>query len=328
MLKSLIFIIVTGLLLYCSADNKSGTTPALSHEPDSLTVFQLGTGTNFKFKGLAIDTENDVAYLGSWDKKEIVAVSLLNQTYEVLTTKYSGKLNGMGCYFKNGILYAVMNEVDDNPGSNPVSVLLLFEAKSRKLIRSYEAVGKNGRNHFNHVIVDDAGRAYVSNTLKSSIFSVNTTDPTDSLTVLVEHPDLSWVHGIDLSADQAKLFTTSYDGGIKFYDLSLKTFSNYRDVRTAGDDGLKYDRGFLYGVGQGSIKRYTLDEAQTKVVKIDTLSGDQLFFNDPRCLQVEANFLYCLANIEFEPVEFKGQKSLTDKKTFDDTYIVRIKVRD
>ena len=276
----------------------------LAQSQSPIQVIKLGTGTNFKFKGLAVDVKNSTAYLGSWDKKEIVAVSLVNKNYEVLKTKYSGKLNGMDCYIKNGIVYAVMNEVDDNPQYQPISVLLLFDATTRKLIRAYEVKGIGGRNHFNHVVVDDNGIAYISNTLKSSIFSVDTKDPNSSLKEFIQHSDLSWVHGIDLSADGTKLFTTSYNGGIKFFDLKGKNFLPFKDMTTAGDDGLKYYEGFLYGVGKNSIKRYTLDEAQSKVIKTDTLVSNHAYFNDPRCLQLENGILYCLANIEFDATTF------------------------
>lgn len=291
---------------------------------NKMEVIKLGTGTRFKFKGLAVDTRNSIAYLGSWDKKEIIAVSLRDNSHTVLKTKYSGKLNGMDCYLKNGLVYSLMNEVDDNPQHQPISVLILFDANTQKLIRSYEAKGIGGRNHFNHIVVDDSGVAYISNTLKSSIFTVNTNDPNDSLKELIHHDDLSWVHGLDLSSDGNKLFTTSYDGGIKFLDLKTMRFSGFKDIATAGDDGLKYYKGALYGVGKNSIKRYTLDDLQTKVIKTDTLLNNHLYFNDPRCLHAENDVLYCLGNIEFEPVTFTvGNKTYRGAK-LKETYVIKI----
>jgi hypothetical protein len=314
-MKLLAFVLIA--ILYVDAFAQSEST---------IEVIKFGTGTSFKFKGLAIDTKNSAAYLGSWDKKEIVVVLMASKKHEVLKTKYSGKLNGMDCYLKNGIVYAVMNDVDDDPQHQPISVLILFDAVTQKVIRAYEAKGVDGRNHFNHVVVDDAGVAYISNTLKSNIFFVNTKDPKDTLKEFIHHSDLSWVHGIDISPDGTKLFTTAYYGGIKFLDLRTKTFSAFRDVTTAGDDGLKYYEGFLYGVGNNSIKRYTLDETQNKVVKIDTLLSNHAYFNDPRCLHVENGFLYCLANIEFEPVTFTRQNKPFSGAKLRDTYLIKLKL--
>jgi WD40 repeat protein len=295
--------------------------------PDSVEVIKLGTRTNFKFKGLAVDHRAGKIYLGSWDKKEIVVVSLLTGKHEILKTKYSGKLNGMGCYYKNGKVYALMNEVDDTPGAKPISVLLVFDSQTGKLIRNYELAGDNGRNHFNHVIVDHNGVAYISNTLKSCINSVDTKDPNGRITVLVEHGDLSWVHGIDLSPDETKLFTTSYKGGIRILDLKANVFLPYRDTTLAGDDGLKYYNGSLYGVGHNAIKKYTLDKTETRIIKAEVFLKDHENFNDPRCLHIGNGFLYCLSNIEFEPVTFQGQQTPSRSTALTDTYVLKLNLR-
>jgi len=330
-MKQLIVLLIVSLILNCSGKTKN---PVLFAERillgekskiDSIDVIKLGTGTNFKFKGLAIDVKNLTAYLGSYDKKEIVAVSLLNGAYEVIKTKYSGRLNGMGCYLKNNKLYAVMNEVEVAPDSkdNLIAALLVIDITTKKLIHSYESKGINGRNHFNHIVVDENGVAYISDTLKSSIYTVNTNNSKDTLKLLVEHKDLSWVHGIDLSADGNKLFTTSYGGGIKFFNLKTKTFSGYRDTILAGDDGLKYYKGFLYGVGQNMIKKYTLDHSENKVIKTDTLIRNHEYFNDPRSLHIENGVLYCLANIEFEPVNFRSINETHRNTALTDSYLIK-----
>ncbi len=290
---------------------------------DSVEVIPLNTGTNFKFKGMAISDDGSI-FLGSWDKKEIVKVYPNQTKYEKLQTKYSGKLNGMGCYIRDGILYAVMNEVNDDPAACTISVLLLFDIKSLNLIWAYESVGIGGRNHFNHVVVSSRGVAYVSNTIKSSVFVVDTHNPIDSLKQLVNHPDLSWVHGLDLSTDERTLFTTSYDGGIKFLNLESLAFSPYRDTTFAGDDGLKYYKGALYGVGDNQIKKYTLDEQEQVVIRGEIILDNHPSFNDARCLQIKDGYLYCLANIAFEPVVFDSTRQ---KQPMTDTHVVKWKLQ-
>jgi hypothetical protein len=289
-------------------------------------VIKLETGREFRFKGLAIDLKTEKAYLGSWDKKEIVIVSLKEKKHSIIKTGYSGKLNGMGVYIKRDKLYAVMNEVNDSPNARPVSVLLVIDITNNYVLRSYEAVGAKGRHHFNHVAVDDNGTTYVSDTLKSSVYTVNTNNPSDSLKQLIEHRDLSLVHGIDLSADGSRLFTTSYDGGIRFFDLRTKSFSSFRDLATADNDGLKYYEGCLYGVGNNTLKKYTLNEAEDGIMRTEVLLSDHEFFNDPRCLHIEAGYLYCLANIEFEPVEFRRSGKTTRKTPLSDSYLIKLKL--
>ncbi|MBN8653393.1 MAG: hypothetical protein J0L67_18340 [Cytophagales bacterium] len=314
------------LLLLWSAACKPqpGDTASLQEAipADSIEVIALKTGTNFRFKGLAVADDGSF-FLGSWDKKEIVKVHPQQSDYEVLQTRYSGKLNGMGCYLRDGILYALMNEVNDDPAARPVSVLLLFDSKSLKLLKSYESHGVAGRNHFNQVVVNSKGVAYISNTIRSSVFVVDTRNPSDSLKQLIQHADLSWVHGLDLSTDEQTLFTTAYDGGIKFLNLQTLTFSPYRDTTLAGDDGLKYYKGALYGVGSNEIKKYTLDKNEQAVTKEEVILKDHPFFNDARCLQAKDGYLYCLANIEFEPVDFN---SVNKTQALTDTYVIKLKL--
>lgn len=314
LLRSLLLIAT----LMCSCSERKPVINSSVHHHESVHVIPLKTGTGFRFKGLAIADDGSF-FLGSWDRKEIVKIYPQQIKHEVLPTPYSGKLNGMGCYIRDGVLYAVMNEVNDAPEARAISVLLLFDIKSLKLIKAFEVRGWNGRNHFNQVVVNSKGVAYISNTLKSSVFVVDTRNSADTLKELVHHPDLSWVHGLDLSKNEKTLFTTSYDAGIKFFNLETLTFSSYRDTTFAGDDGLKYLDGALYGVGSNTIKKYTLDEAESAVVKSEIILKDHPVFNDARCLYFKDGYLYCLANIEFEPVMVD-----TNKQTMSDTYVLKI----
>lgn len=339
MMKSIklsILFIVT--MVCCSSPEKSKSTNPEKHpaviqtisqnKPGTVEVIPLNTGREFRFKGMSLDLKNGKAYLGSWDQKQIVVIDLKRKAHQLIPTKYSGRLNGMGVYLKDNTLYAVMNEVNDDPEAKAISVLLVIDTETLTVLRSYEAVGVNGRNHFNHVVVNDHGIAYVSNTLKSSIYTVDTTNPEDSLKELVQHADLSWVHGIDITPDGTKIFSTAYDGGIKFYDLKKKTLLPYKDLATNQNDGLKYYRGYLYGIGEGALKRYTLNKTEDEVISTDVLLPDHQFFNDPRCLHIEDGWIYILANIEFDIVSFRGgaQNTAKDKRPFTDTYILKYKI--
>lgn len=295
----------------------------LETKDDSIEIIPLQTGRNFKFKGLALDSIHQAAYLGSWDKKQIVRVDLKDFTHQVIPTPYSGRLNGMGCFIRNGIVFAVMNEIDDTK-PDVVSVLLLIDATTNKFIRAYEARGVDSRNHFNHVVVSTTGVAYISNTLQSSIFTVDTNNHLDSLRVLVKHPDLSWVHGLDLSADEKTLYATSYDGGIKILNLDDLDFSPYRDTTLAGDDGLRYYKGSLYGVGDDTIKKYTLSADGQSVASTELILKQHPYFNDARCLAIQNDYLYVLANIEFDPVAFDESPRLD---TLKDTHLIKIRLQ-
>ena len=288
-------------------------------------VIGLHTGIGFRFKGLAIDPDARTAYLGSWDRKQIVAVDLRDRTHRLIATKYSGRLNGMGVYLRHRVLYAVMNEVDDRPGARALSVLLVIDATSHRVLRAYELRGAGGRHHFNHVVVDRRGIAYVSDTLQSSIYTVDTEKPADRLRLLIEHKDLALVHGLDLSPDGSVLFSTSYRAGIKFLDLGTLEFSSFGDPATAGDDGLRYHEGSLYGAGGNAIRRYVLSDAEDAVVRTEVFARDHERFNDPRCLHIQGGWLYVLANIELDPVTFRSGR-VGSKQRLTDSYVIKYRL--
>lgn len=299
-----------------------------AQDQDTSTVIPLQTGKMFRFKGLAIDEMTSTAYLGSWDQKQIVAVSLKDKIHRVISTPYSGKLNGMGCYIRDRSLYVVMNEVDDDPQHKPISVLLAYDLDKNVITRTYELKGVGGRNHFNHVVVDKNGVAYISNTLKGNVLMVDTRDPKSSFKTLIQHDDLAWIHGVDLSPDGNKLFMTSYESGIRIFDLKSGKFSPYKQKSTAGDDGLKYYKGSLYGVGQNTLKKYQLDKTETSVIEIDTLINNHRFFNDARCIHIWDRTLYSLGNIELEPVTFRNAQIKPKTKAFEDTYLIKFGLSD
>jgi hypothetical protein len=328
------FVIVVLAIVACRTEPPAASEPrsaafvdaAVAAAPPAsgqLEVIPLRTGTAFRFKGLAIDKKRAMAYLGSWDQKAIVAVDLAKRSHRVVATKYNGKLNGMDVFLRGDTLYAVMNEVDDAPGARARSVLLMIGVDSLAVMRSYELRAIGARHHFNHVVVDAAGRAYITDTLHGAIHTVDTTRADASIERLVEHPELELVHGIDLSEDGTKLALTSYRSGIRFFDLKLRRLLAYVDRKTAGDDGLKYHRGALYAVGQNKVRRHVLNATGDAVVRTEVVLADHELFNDPRCLQVEGDRLYVLANIEHEPVEFAGGRK---GRAQTDTHVIELRL--
>src|SRR5688500_7007411 len=96
-LFSVLFI---GIPIVCSNGNIQNSADGRYHsvgsiktisqdKPGTIEVIALNTGKEFRFKGLAMDVKNGKAYLGSWDKKEIVVVDLKNKTHSVIQTKYT-----------------------------------------------------------------------------------------------------------------------------------------------------------------------------------------------------------------------------------------------
>jgi hypothetical protein len=258
----------------------------------------LRTGRAYAFKSIAVDAAERRVFLGSWREKAIVVVDLAGGPPRVIASRYNGKLNGMGVHLRGDRLYAVMNEVDDRPGAKPIAVLLVIDAATERVLHAHELRAETTRHHFNHVVVDARGAAYVSDTVLGRIYRVDTTDPKARFELVLAHADLSWVHGVALVANETLLATTSYKGGVRFLELATRRWKPYRDLTTAGADGLVYHAGSLYGVGGAKITRYVLDAREAAIVRSEVVLRDHALFDDPRDLQVRDGWLYCLANLD------------------------------
>ena len=294
--------------------------------PDSaardVEIIPLHTGTAYRFKGLAVAPDGARFFLGSWDRKQIVAVRGAPSLLVEFDSPYRGRLNGMGVYLRGNTLYAVMNKVDDG-NAQAVSALVLFDIRSGKTIRSHELRGDgSGRHHFNHVIVDADGRAYISNTLKSGIWTIDTRDPGARLEHLIVHPGLRMIHGIAFGADERTLYVTSYEDGLGIVDLDTLHYESLQQPDTRGNDGIAYHRGFIYAVGQNALTRHRLDGDGRRVLDSIVLLRDHPQFNDPRCLQIVDDSLFILANIEHAPVSFR-QGGFRRRDWLTDTFVLR-----
>lgn len=297
----------------------AATNPAPVEARAPLAI-ALGTGSGWRFKGMAIDSAGRFAVLASWDRKRLLRIDLVTGEQTPISTPYDGRLAGLGVTQVGDRVYAVMNAIDDDASAHALSVLLVLDAGTLEVLQAHELRAAGPRHHFNHVAVDRRGRAYVTDTLHAAIHVVDTLDPRAPVTRLVHDPSLDWVHGIDLSPAGDRLFVTAYGGGIRIFDLERGAFTAYSDPSTAGDDGLRYHAGSLYAVGQNMIRRHVLDPSLSRVVRTEIVLAQHPAFNDPRDLQVVGDRIYCLANIELAPVAFDDASPLRAPLT--DSHVV------
>lgn len=199
----------------------------------------------------------------------------------------------------------------------------VLQPRVGRTVRSYEIRGdRAGRHHFNHVVVDANGRAFISNTLKGSVWTVDTRDPRANLELLIEHPKLRLIHGVTLGAANRMLYAPSYEAGLGVIDLDALTYASLQQPDSQGNDGLIYHRGFLYAVGQNTLTRYRLSPDGRQALDSTVLLKDHPYFNDPRCLDIVGDSLFILANIEHAPVSFRDV-GVRHSHTLTDTYVLR-----
>ena len=282
-------------------------------------LFNLGTTDSLHLTGIDIDLKNQIAYFGAPNNQEIVKYDLKTKKWNYIKTKYSNQLNPVGVHFKNDLLYVTMNQ---NTSENQISAFVVIDTKTNKLIRQYETKPTNKRNQFYHIAVDNKGIAYISNIHKSSIYTVNTLDESDSLKVFINDESLGWIHGIDISDDQSKLFITGYVGGIQIYDLNKKALLPLIDTVKSDNDQIKYHKGSLYALGGNFFKKYSLNSNETDVVKVDTLIANHSYFNDPRHFVIQNDIAHILTNNGFKPFDYRNGR-FSRKDTLTDSYILK-----
>jgi hypothetical protein len=282
-------------------------------------LLKLNTTDSLHLTGLAIDHKNQMVYFGAPLKQEIVKYNLKNKKWSFIKTPYSGKLNPVGVHFKNGLLYVSMNQ---NTSENQVSAFVVIDLKTSKVIHQFETKPTNERNQLYHIVVDSKGIAYISNIPKGAVYTVNTLDKKDSLKLFIQDKSLGWIHGIDISDDQTKLFVTGYVGGIQIIDIKTKTFIPLAQKIKSDNDQLKYYKGSLYGTGGNFFKKYTLNQSETDISKTDTLIQNHAYFNDPRQFVLYNDAAHILTNNGFEPFDYRNGR-FSRKDTLTDSYLLK-----
>ena len=293
-----------------------------------LEVIPLNTHRDYRFKGLAISRDGTAAYLGSWDRKEVLSIDLKTSAVERFSSPFSGRLNALGTLIHDDRLYALLNEVDDAPNSAPLSALALFDIGTGTMLRAHtlSATPGKSRHHFNHVVVGPDRMAYISDTLHGAIYRVDLREPNAAPYLWVVEEALALIHGLALEPSHSVLFVTSYEEGLGRIDLNTGTYASFKNPDSRRNDGIRYHRGAIYGVGGNAVSRYRLNAEMTAIVDTQALIVNHPSFNDPRCIDIVGEVFYVLANIEHDPVQFRRQADAHGESQMD-TSILRFSVR-
>lgn len=273
-------------------------------------------------EGIAIGSDESI-YLTSINTKNILRSNPDGSQPRNLDVPYGGTHDGLGMVIKDGILYALRNNSD----SLFTAALQLIDLETEKQIASYELTDTT-ESFFNDMAITSDGRIYITNTMKSAIYTIEN----DNLTLFIESA-VEYPNGITLSSDERFLYVAAFFDGIRVIDLTTKEVLNQPDTvgLTRGIDGLKYFQNSLIAIQNGfldrtdhSIVRYYLEADGISILSVDTLVNDHEVFRIPTTFDIRNGWIYCLANSQLDNLHDDGY--LVDEEELTDTYILKLKI--
>lgn len=288
-----------------------------------IEVLELNTEKELYPEGLAVDESNKLIYLNSTNQNKVVSSDFEGKSVADVKTKYLGKMRGTGLLHKNNLLYALgNNNYDTAPNAKHHSVLQIY-AETNTLVRSFEKISASD-TLFNDITLDERGIAYITNTRENAIYALNTLKQNSKFEVLFKSDEIPNPNGISISDGNDKLFIATQKG-IKIFDLKSKTLLRYEDVSTVGIDGLKFNKGKLYGLQNGQLILYQLNEKMDAIISKEVMLNRHYTFDAPTSLCIIDNVIYVLANSQFGK-RARIENNTIQKSELTNTYILVIRI--
>jgi hypothetical protein len=289
-----------------------------------LNVLELNTEKELYPEGLAVDVFSKKVFLNSTNQNKVVSTDFDGKIVTDIKTKYYGTMRGTGLTFKNNLLYALgNNNYDTSRTANHISVLQIINSKSNTVVRSYEKISKN-RSLFNDITLGEDGIAYITNTSENTVYTINTLKDKSQFDVFFQSSEIEGANGITISPGKNKLFIATVNG-IKLFDIKTKLLLAYSDTLTRGIDGLKYYNGKLYGLQNGQLTAYQLDDKEENIISIQILIKTHYTFDVPTSLCITDDVIYVLANSQFGK-RYRIENRLLNKAQLTNTYILTYKI--
>jgi sugar lactone lactonase YvrE len=257
-------------------------------------------------EGIAHDPRTGRFFLGSINKRKVVAVSPDGQASDFVKTGQDGVLETLGLKVdaKSRRLWVLSNE---ESGGRYRSAVHIFHVDTRACLKTF-ASESGASQLLNDLVLTGDGGAYITDTEARKIYEV----PADqSRFELFAGPDdlLKDANGIALSPDSATLYVAAALG-VTLVDLetkALRPIGNVEAVGRQGIDGLVLHGDSLIAVVNGvrtiediHIARYRLSPDGREIVAAAILDKANPLFNIPTTCVIAGSDLFVLADTSLD----------------------------
>jgi len=254
-------------------------------------------------EGIAVDERTGLIYVGSMSQHKVVVIDSTGKSRDFASINdglpgYTD-ISGLKVDVRRELLWAVSTYIE---GKWFTAQLNGFDLITGVLRRQF-TVRDSVRHVFNDLVLDHAGRIYLTDTPFGAVYKA---DPArGSITILVKDTLMAYPNGIALSDDR-QLYIATYSHGLLRFDLEkqkLSPLSGYQDREMAFNlDGLAYKDHLLYGVynsathkRNNALIQYRLNAEDTSIVDERIIDKGNPIFRKPTTIALAGSTIYLLA---------------------------------
>jgi DNA-binding beta-propeller fold protein YncE len=277
-------------------------------------------------EGIAYDARTETFYVGSINKKKIVAIDKKGKAKDFISSGQEGIGNVLGMKAVNGILWACNNSPENE--EQHVHQVHQYDLQSGKLIRSYAIPSDDKKHLLNDLVVTSKGDVFISDADGSSIFKIDPAKQT--IEKFLEAGELIYANGITTSPDGNKLIVST-GRGLMQVDFATKKISQlgFREYYLVGIDGLCEYKNSLIGIQNvtfpTSINRYYLNNEATSIDRADVLIMEDPLFHVPTTGVIVNDWFYFITNSHLDLWDDPTNK-ISESEKLKDVVIAKIRL--
>lgn len=297
--------------------------------PAAPTMFPVGNEKDLIPEGITIDPEQGTLYLSSFHKQKLIAFEPgSGQVRDFIQSGAYGYLQGTGIAFKDSLLFALGGTV---AGDEHRTALFVFNAATGQLLHHFQP-GVSGEGFFNDLAISARNELYITDTRNHKVYKLEY--PHGQPELFLEDKTLQHPNGIAISEDNNLLYVDSWTHGIRVVNLKTGKILNPKHEASAGIgiDGLKYYRGALYAIRNGSkdkskhgLIKLNLMQQETQPGALEPILIGHPAMNVPTTFCIAGGFAYILANSQLELLDQESNR-IRHPDSLTRTYIIKHKL--
>jgi hypothetical protein len=273
-------------------------------------------------EGITYDPKTEQFFLGSINKKKIIAIDKNESQADFIIPGQDGISNTLGLKVDGQRRRLWAMSFDGPWGGEMIAAVYIFDVDSKKLIKKlFTEKGKTPA--FNDLVLTKDGGAYITDCLGHAVYYVAPNLEKIELFIRSES-ELTGANGIEMSLDGSFLYVASETKGIVLLDLATKKIepiTNRLGIDSKVMDGMMYYKNSLFGILNPGldrkfhcIVRYFLSDDGKEIIGAVIIDKNNPLFGMPTTGIIADDDLYCLAATLLDQLTADNKYDITKLK--------------